>query len=78
MSEVLLSFIGFGKKNVFLHIFHKNELFWIKLIFLKIKNINDYEKRGQPFVMQGFLKLCTKFQDKRASRSYWRSGNMTT
>ena len=30
---------------------------------------NNYKKRGHSFVRQCFLKHCTKFQGKRASRS---------
>ena len=36
---------------------------------LKTKNYYNYENGGQHFVQQCFLKLCTKFQGKRASRS---------
>ena len=48
---------------------------------LKTKNYYNYENGGQHFVQQCFLKLCTKFQGKRASRSgagSWHLGNMTT
>ena len=41
----------------------------IKLILLKIRTTNNYKKRGHPFVQQYFVKLCTKFQRKRASCS---------
>ena len=38
-------------------------------MFWKSRTTNTFEKRGHPFVQQTFLKLCTKFQSKRASRS---------
>ena len=54
----------------FLFIFHKNELFWIKLILIKMKNYQQFKKkRGQPFAQQFFVKPCAKVQGKRASRS---------
>ena len=43
-------------------------MFWIKVILLKIKNYY-YKKPWHPLVLQCFVKLCSKFQGKRESRS---------
>ena len=55
-------------KQLILYIFHKKEMFWIKLNLLKIKNYN-LKKSGHSFRQHCFVKLCRKFQSKRASCS---------
>ena len=42
--------------------------FGSNLFFLKKRTTNNYKKLGHSFVQQSFLKLCTKFQGKLASR----------
>ena len=43
--------------------------FGSNLFFFKKRTINNNKKRGHPFVQQCFVKLCTKFQGKRANSS---------
>ena len=50
-----------------MYIFHKNELFWIKLIPFKKRTTNNYKKSGHPFVHQCFVKLYKISKGKRAS-----------
>ena len=43
--------------------------FGSNLFFKKKGTTNNYERLRQAFVQQSFLKLCKKFQGKRASGS---------
>ena len=43
--------------------------FGSNLFFQEYRTTNHYKKGGHTFVQQPFLKPCTKFQGKRASRS---------
>ena len=52
MPTFLLFLIGF-ETIFFTYIFHKNELFWIKLILLKLKNYQQLRKTRTP--------ICIKF-----------------
>ena len=67
VSAFLLCFIGFETIN-FYAFFIKMSCFGSNLFFLKKRTTNNYKKLGHSFVQQSFLKLCTKFQGKLASR----------
>ena len=43
--------------------------FGSNFFFLEKRTTNNHEKRRHYFVQQCLLKLCTKFQGKRTSRS---------
>ena len=68
MYAFLLYFIGFETLN-FYKFFIKLSYFGSNLFFEKYRTTNNYKKRGYPLVLQWFVKLCTKFQGKQASRS---------
>ena len=68
MSAFLLYFTGFETINFYIF-FIKLSYFGSNLFFEKYRTTNNYKKRGCPFVQQCFVKLCTKFQGKQASRS---------
>ena len=68
MYAFLLYFIGFETLNFYIF-FIKLSYFGSNLFFEKYRTTNNYKKRGYPLVQQWFVKLCTKFQGKQASRS---------
>ena len=68
MYAFLLYFIGFETLNFYIF-FIKLSYFGSNLFFEKYRTTNNYKKRGYPLVLQWFVKLCTKFQGKQASRS---------
>ena len=70
-------FFGFGRYCGY--IFHKNELFWIKLILLKIENYYWLWKMQTPLCTEVFLEALYKISRETGKAFwYWRSGNMTT
>ena len=68
MYAFLLYFIGIETLNFYIF-FIKLSYFGSNLFFEKYRTTNNYKKRGYPLVLQWFVKLCTKFQGKQASRS---------
>ena len=68
MYAFLLYFIGFETLNFYIF-FIKLSYFGSNLFFEKYRTTNNYKKSGYPLVLQWFVKLCTKFQGKQASRS---------
>ena len=68
MAVYLLCVIAFEIINFYIF-FIKMSCFGSNLFFYKWRITNNYKKRRHAFVQQCFLKLCTKFQGKRESRS---------